>query len=199
MTSPLILASTSVYRKRLLERLRLPFEAVAPETDETPHANESPIEIAQRLAQAKASSIQLARPEAIIIGSDQVCVLEDTVLGKPGSIPVAIQQLSASSGKTLRFYTGVCLLAPQQAASVRVVETAVKMRTLSDHEITRYIELDRPTDCAGSFKWESLGIALFERIEGTDPTALEGLPLITLCDMLRSAGLNPINTDITMN
>ncbi|MEE4659338.1 MAG: Maf family nucleotide pyrophosphatase [Halieaceae bacterium] len=192
MTQHLILASTSVYRRQLLERLRLPFTCVAPEVIETPLPDEAPDRLAQRLAIEKAAAVATGRPDALVIGGDQVCVRDGTMVGKPGSRAAAAEQLSASSGKRLVFFTGLCLMSSDGDMQTAVVASTVTMRALSDSEIARYIELDRPVDCAGSFKWESLGVALFERLESTDPTALQGLPLITLCDMLRHAGLDPL-------
>jgi len=192
MTQQLILASTSVYRRQLLERLRLPFTCVAPEVIETPLPNEAPARLAQRLAEEKATAVATARPAAWVIGGDQVCVRDSSIVGKPGSPAAAAEQLAASSGKRLVFFTGLCLMTGDGHTQTAVVTSTVTMRALSDSEIARYIELDRPVDCAGSFKWESLGVALFERLESTDPTALQGLPLITLCDMLRRAGMDPL-------
>ncbi|MEM0952683.1 MAG: nucleoside triphosphate pyrophosphatase [Pseudomonadota bacterium] len=193
MTSPLILASTSTYRKQLLERLRIPFATVAPDVDETALPGELPQDLAERLSLDKATRVSIKEPEAIVIGSDQVCVLDGMAVGKPGTESVAVKQLMASSGKALTSYTGVCVVAPGHRPLINVVTTTVKMRTLSEAEIRRYVALDMPTDCAGSFKWERLGVALFESIEGCDPTALAGLPLIALCNQLRQVGLDPLD------
>ena len=189
---PLILASSSPYRRRLLERLQLPFEVAAPGVEESPRPGEPGDELALRLAQDKAAAVAGEYPDAIVIGSDQVPCLGSTLLHKPGDAGRARDQLRACSGEPVVFYTGLSVVAPGAAAQSAVVPFQVHFRTLSDEEIEHYLALDEPYDCAGSFKWESLGIALFERLEGDDPTALEGLPLITLCRMLRSLGLDPL-------
>lgn len=183
----LILASTSPYRQRLLERLQIPFHCRAPETDETPLPGEAPAPLAARLAHAKAAAVAARHPGALVIGSDQVASLEGALLGKPGSHGPAVAQLEACSGRTLHFYTAVCLRGP----GIDLTHTepfTVDFRTLDRAEIESYLQRDTPYDCAGSFKWESLGIALFERLTGNDPTALEGLPLIALCRLLKECG-----------
>ncbi len=186
----LILASTSAYRRALLERLRINFRCVAPQVDETPLPGERPAPLASRLALAKARAVAGANPEALVIGSDQVAELDGQVLGKPGDAARAAAQLRASSGREVRFHTGVALVRESDGFEALAVEPfRVRFRELDDAEIGRYLALDEPFDCAGSFKSESLGIALFESLEGDDPTALEGLPLIRLCAQLRRAGL----------
>ena len=188
----LILASTSPYRRRLLERLRLPFTCIDPEIEESLQDGESPKARACRLATEKALlAAETLQDEAIVIGSDQVACLGSEILHKPGTPEAAIAQLSASSGQTVQFWTGVSLwTSPGEAPTQRVVPCEVKIRELNADEISRYVALDQPLDCAGSFKWESLGITLFEAMRTDDPTALEGLPLIALSELLREAGVS---------
>ena len=188
----LILASTSSYRKALLQRLHISFRCVAPDIDEAPLPAEEPADLACRLAHAKAAAVAARSPSALVIGSDQVAVCGDRILGKPGDAAAAQQQLQASSGRQVLFYTSVAVLAPDQPAQVETLETAVCFRTLTAADIERYLQLEAPWDCAGSFKAESLGITLFEWISGNDPTALEGLPLILTARLLRAAGLDPL-------
>jgi len=187
---PLILGSTSRYRKELLARLRIPFETAAPDVDETPHNNESPKDLALRLALAKARAVALKHPEAIVIGSDQVADLEGTPLGKPGNHANAILQLQRMRGKTVIFQTAlsvVCIATGYERTDL--AEVKVKFRDLSDAEIETYLRAEKPYDCAGSAKSEGLGIALLDAIDNDDPTALIGLPLIRTCQMLREAGV----------
>ena len=184
---PLILASTSRYRRELLERLRLPFHVARPEVDESPQAEEAPPGLAQRLARAKALAFASQHPESWIIGSDQVAAMEFRALGKPGTRENAISQLSAMSGREVRFHTAVCL-AHGETLLEATDTTLVRFRALQPDEIERYVDAEQPLDCAGSFKSEGLGIALFEHIESRDPTALVGLPLIALSKLLREAG-----------
>ena len=188
----LILASTSLYRRRLLERLRLPFTCIDPEVEESLQDRESPQARACRLATEKAlRAAEALQDEAIVIGSDQVACLGSEILHKPGTPEAAIAQLTASSGQTVQFWTGVSLwTSPGEAPTQRVVPCEVKIRELNADEISRYVALDQPLDCAGSFKWESLGITLFEAMRTDDPTALEGLPLIALSELLREAGVS---------
>ena len=188
----LILASTSPYRRRLLQRLRLPFTCMDPAIEESMREGESPSERASRLATEKVSATaQRLQGDAIVIGSDQVACLATQILHKPVTAEAAERQLAASSGQTVRFWTAVSVwTSPDRAPTQRVVPCEVKMRALSAPEITRYVALDQPLDCAGSFKWESLGITLFEAIRTDDPTALEGLPLIALGELLREAGIS---------
>jgi septum formation protein len=187
---PLILGSTSRYRKELLSRLQIPFETAAPDVDETPHINESPKDLALRLALAKARAVALKNPEAIVIGSDQVADLEGAPLGKPGNHTNATLQLQRMSGKTVIFQTAlsvVCIATGYQRTDL--AEVKVKFRDLSDAEIESYLRAEEPYDCAGSAKSEGLGIVLLDAIENDDPTALIGLPLIRTCQMLREAGV----------
>ena len=189
-TNPdLILASTSRYRRELLERLRLPFTVQAPDTDETPQPGELPAALAARLAMAKARAVAALHPGAVVIGSDQVADLDGTPIGKPGTHERAVEQLRLMSGRTVVFQTAVAVVcvasgfAEQALAAVRV-----QFRVLSDAEIERYLQAEKPYDCAGSAKSEGLGISLLAAIESDDPTALIGLPLIRTCALLRSAG-----------
>jgi septum formation protein len=187
---PLILGSTSRYRKELLTRLRIPFETAAPDVDETPHSNESPKDLALRLALAKARAVALRYPEAVVIGSDQVADLEGTPLGKPGNHTNAILQLQRMRGKTVIFQTAlsvVCIATGYERTDL--AEVKVKFRDLSDAEIETYLRAEEPYDCAGSAKSEGLGIALLDAIDNDDPSALIGLPLIRTCQMLREAGV----------
>jgi septum formation protein len=184
------LGSTSRYRKELLSRLKIPFESVAPNVDETPHNQESPKDLALRLALAKARAVALKNPEAVVIGSDQVADLEGMPLGKPGNHTNAILQLQRMRGKTVIFQTAlsvVCIASGYERTDLAAVK--VKFRDLSDAEIESYLRAEEPYDCAGSAKSEGLGIALLESKENDDPTALIGLPLIRTCQMLREAGV----------
>ncbi|MEP0202573.1 MAG: Maf family nucleotide pyrophosphatase [Halioglobus sp.] len=186
----LILASTSPYRKKLLERLHLPFECVSPATDESPVRGELPAARALRLALHKAHSVAAERPHRLILGSDQVAAIGETVLRKPGSRNPAIAQLQASQGKAVDFYTAIALVNSETGEVLSHVEPfRVYFKALTQAQIEHYIDLDKPYDCAGSFKWESLGIALFERLSGDDPTSLEGLPLIALTTLLDRGGM----------
>ena len=189
----LVLASTSPYRKTLLARLGLPFETVAPGVDECPRANETPAQLVRRLAQAKAQAASAAFPDALIIGSDQVAVLEGEILGKPGDHENAVRQLYRASGRAVDFFTGLCLLNSRTgAAQCDVVLFRVVFRTLNMRQIEDYLRREQPYNCAGSFKSEGLGIVLFERLQGDDPTALMGLPLIRLSRMLEQEGVRVI-------
>ena len=186
---PLVLASTSRYRSELLSRLRLTFEIAAPDTNEMPLPGESCRETALRLAAAKARSVRIRYPDALIIGSDQVAELDGEPIGKPGNFTHALRQLQRMRGRTVVFHTAVALFdARTNAIQVRSTPTTVAFRTLADDMLQRYLQLEEPYDCAGSAKAEALGIALTERIESTDPTALIGLPLIALTGMLEAAG-----------
>lgn len=187
---PLVLGSTSPFRRELLERLGLPFTTAAPEVDETPQPGETPEHLVHRLAEAKARAVAGAHPDALIIGSDQVAVIDGRILGKPGDHDRAMEQLRAASGRAVTFLTGLCLLdAADGGAQTEVVPFTVHFRALSDPQIDGYLRREQPYNCAGSFKSEGLGIALFERLEGDDPNALIGLPLIRLVAMLENAGL----------
>ena len=185
----LILASTSTYRRQLLARLGLPFEVVRPEVDESPLSNEGPSSLADRLADAKARSGAQRQPQAWVIGSDQVAEFGGQPLSKPGDFERAADQLAAASGRTLNFHTAVTLYRHSDRRAMRLHDTTrVRFRTLSAAEIERYLHAEQPYDCAGSFKAEGLGITLFEAIDSRDPTALIGLPLIGLSQLLREAG-----------
>jgi septum formation protein len=186
----LILASTSRYRAELLRKLGLEFDARAPGVDETPMPGETPEQLVRRLAEAKARAIDTGADAALVIGSDQVAVCDGRTLGKPGTAERARAQLAELAGREVVFLTGLCLLdSATGTAQVAVDTTLVRFRPLSAVEIADYVAREQPLDCAGSFKSEGLGIALFEAIEGKDPNALIGLPLIELCRMLRNAGL----------
>lgn len=189
-TPPLILASTSSHRRLLLERLGLPFTAVAPGVDETASVREPVEALVRRLSRAKAEAVAARHPGALVIGSDQAAEREGQILGKPGGHPEAVAQLKAASGKYLKFHTGLCFLDTRSGQRHEHLDvTRVIFRTLSEAEIERYLRAEQPYDCAGSFKSEGLGISLFEGIESNDPSALIGLPLIALCRFLRIAGL----------
>jgi septum formation protein len=186
----LVLASTSRYRRALLDRLGLPYAAVAPDADETPLPGEAPAATALRLAEAKARSVAGTFPQALIIGSDQVADADGTVVGKPGNAAAARQQLALLSGRSVVFHTGLALLdARTGACQTAMVDVRSRFRHLTTGEIDAYLEREQPWDCAGSVKSEALGIALFEAIESDDPTALVGLPLIRLTSMLKAAGV----------
>jgi septum formation protein len=195
----LILASSSAYRRELLERLALPFETIAPHIDETPLPGEAPEATALRLARAKAEAISLHHPGALVIGSDQVATLDGAQIGKPGDHARALAQLQTMRGREVVFHTALCLwdgrsADPQAACQLENVQVFVRFRDLPDHELDAYLRIEQPYDCAGSAKNEGLGIALLERIESHDPTALTGLPLIALTGMLRRAGVRFFGT-----
>ena len=186
-----LLGSTSRYRADLLSRLQLPFTTANPNCDETPLPCEPPDKLAGRLAQSKALSLQGEHPNAIIIGSDQVAALGSAVLGKPGTISKACEQLQAMRGKSVVFYTALSVVDNRSGQILNAMDkTTAMLRDISDAEIDRYLKIERPLDCAGSFMIERLGISLFERVESKDPTALVGLPLIKLCQCLRELGGN---------
>ena len=187
----IVLASTSKYRRELLARLCLPFEVAAPGVDETPLPNEAPQETSRRLAEAKARAVAERFPEAIVIGSDQVAVLDGLVLGKPGNHANAVRQLKAMRAKEVVFHTALCLCrAASGRAQTRVVPYYVRFREYSDAQIERYLQLEQPYDCAGSARCEGLGIVLIAEMRGDDPNALIGLPLIALTEMLAGQGVN---------
>ena len=189
----LILASTSRYRRELLERLRLPFRAISPGTDETPLPGEAPAALAERLALAKAHALSTRFPDAVVIGADQVADVDGRAISKPGDHERAVAQLRAMSGRTIVFQTALAVVrAATGFAEVRRVPVPVRFRTLDDAEIEFYLRTEQPYDCAGSAKCETLGIALLEAIESDDPTALDGLPLMRTCALLREAGIEPI-------
>jgi len=193
MRPPLILGSTSRYRRELLERLRLPFEVHAPDVDETPHPGEAPAALAQRLALAKAHAVAAAHPDAVVIGSDQVADLDGQPIGKPGTHERAVQQLRAMRGRSIVFQTAVAVVCKMSGyEGTALVPVTVRFRDLSDAEIEHYLRTEQPYDCAGSAKCETLGIALLDAIESDDPTALVGLPLIRTSALLRAAGIDPL-------
>ncbi len=189
----LVLASTSAYRKELLARLGLPFTTAAPEVDETPLPDETPPQLVRRLAELKARAVAARYPGALIIGSDQVAVIDGQILGKPGNHERAVAQLRLASGKRLDFLTGLCLFnAASSSLQVEVVSFGVVFRRLSDQQIESYLRREQPYHCAGSFKSEALGVALCERFDGEDPSALIGLPLIRLIRMLEQENVSVI-------
>ena len=190
---PLVLASTSRYRRELLQRLRCPFDVVAPEVDESPLPGERPPDLALRLALAKARAVAALRPDSIIIGSDQVADADGQAIGKPGNHAGAVAQLQTMRGRQVLFHTAVAVV--HRAAGFErheLVSVTVRFRHLGDDEIESYLRLEQPYDCAGSAKCETLGIALLESIDSDDPTALVGLPLIRTSALLRAAGFNPV-------
>lgn len=185
----LVLASTSPFRRELLNRLGLPFSVADPHTDESPRPLEAPEDLALRLAEAKARAVMPVFPDALIIGSDQVAVLDGKVYGKPGTHENATRQLQTMRGRTVNFFTGLCLFdARTNEARLCGVPTLVTFRDLDDTEIETYLRREQPYQCAGSAKSEGLGIAIIERMQGDDPNALIGLPLIALCSLLKDAG-----------
>lgn len=190
---PLVLASTSPFRRALLERLGRAFTVASPAIDESPRPGEGPEDLVVRLARAKAEAVAAEHPEALIIGSDQVACVEGRILGKPGTRDKAIAQLSLAAGKTVVFHTGLCLLNARTGVARTVSEPfRVHFRPLTQAQIQGYVDQERPFHCAGSFQSEGLGIALFERLEGQDPNALIGLPLIRLVTLLRAEGVDPL-------
>jgi len=195
----LILASTSLYRKTLLAKLCIPFSTSAPEVDETPIIDESPEHLVARLSLAKAQNVA-AHQLGIVIGSDQVACVEGVILGKPGHFERAYEQLAFLSGKTVTFYTGLTVCDALSGKSETIVETFdVTFKSLSTKQITRYLELETPYDCAGSFKSEGLGICLFSRLNGRDPNTLVGLPLIALMELLTKFNIDVFDYMQTTN
>lgn len=189
----LILASTSPFRREILQKLHIDFESCSPEVDETRLENESPEALVARLAQAKAEAVAAQYPDALIIGSDQVAVNGAEILGKPGTHEVAIKQLMATSGKKVTFLTGLALHnSTTGKTQVKVVPFHVHFRELTKEQIENYLNVEKPYNCAGSFKSEAFGITLFSKLEGDDPNTLIGLPLIELVQMLENEGLFPI-------
>jgi septum formation protein len=187
---PLILGSTSRYRRELMERLRIPFDVASPDVDETPAPGETPREIALRLALAKARAVAARFPQAVVIGSDQVADLHGEALGKPGNHARATEQLRRMRGQTVVFHTALSVVCQESGfAQTDLAEVSVKFRDLSDAEIESYLCAEQPYDCAGSAKSEGLGIALLDAIDNDDPSALVGLPLIRTCRMIRAAGI----------
>ncbi len=190
MSQKLILASTSPYRRELLNRLGLAFDVANPQTDESALRGETPESLSLRLSEAKARAVANLYPDALIIGSDQVATVDGKIYGKPGNHQNAVEQLKQLSGKTVNFFTGLCLLNAQTGkADVRGIPTLVTFRQLTDSEIENYLRREPAYNCAGSAKSEGLGIALLSSMRGDDPNALVGLPLIALCDMLRRQGM----------
>jgi len=200
ITPPLVLASTSIYRKSILEKLSLPFITAPPNTDETAFQNEKPEDLVLRLANEKAQSIRSTHPNHLIIASDQVAALEDgTILTKPHTHENAIKQLQTCSGHSVRFLTGLSLLNTSTNNQQTIIEPFnVKFRTLSLSEIDNYLRIEKPYDCAGSFKVEGMGICLFEKLSGDDFNSLIGLPLIRLLTLLRNEGVNPLEQNKNM-
>ena len=195
----LVLASSSAYRKELLSRLQLPFEVAVPDIDEAPLPGETPGATALRLAREKAAAVAAKLPGCIVIGSDQVATLDDEQIGKPGNHANALAQLQKMRGREVVFHTALCVwdgraADPAAAAQVRDIRTIVTFRDLPDAELDAYLRIEQPYDCAGSAKNEALGIAILERIDSNDPTALTGLPLIALTGMLRKIGVSFFNT-----
>ena len=192
----LVLASSSPYRRELLARLGRPFEVQAPGVDESHLPGETPAELVPRLSEAKARAVRELHPDALVIGSDQVAAAPvepvPLILGKPGDRVAAIEQLRLLSGRRVDFLTGLCVMEPAGVVQLETEITQVFFRHLSDREIAAYVDRERPYGCAASFRSERLGITLVESIQGTDPSALMGLPLIRLCRMLRRAGLSPL-------
>jgi MAF protein len=189
----LVLASSSLYRRELLGKLAIPFETGTPDIDETPYPGELPNALVSRLSAEKAAALQSAYPDSLIVGSDQIATLDNTLLTKPGSLEKAKKMLLACSGRQVNFITGLSLLNTTTGRCKTVVEEfQVYFRSLSEREISRYLEKELPLDCAGSFKVEGLGICLFEKLQGNDPNALIGLPLIRLVDLLKAEGLSPL-------
>ena len=188
MNQELILASESQYKKNILKRLEIAFSTDAPAIDETPHVGESARGLSMRLAQQKAETIAAKHPSATVVSTDQSAEFDGEILGKPGTIANACTMLQKLSGKTVSFFTSVGFIAPNQPCLIHTEEVIVTIRTLDHQEIERYVAKDKPLDCAGSFKVESLGISLFTSVKSEDPTALEGLPLIRLCQWLRDQG-----------
>lgn len=189
MSEKLVLASTSVFRKTLLEKLAIPFETASPQIDEQRLQNESASELVERLSVEKAQAVSNDFPDHLIIGSDQVACVEDNILGKPGDFANAKAQLTRTSGKKVTFYTGLTLLNSKSGNQQSIVEPfVVHFRQLTEHQIENYLNKEQPFNCAGSFKSEGYGITLFSRLEGDDPNTLIGLPLIRLVEMLEKEG-----------
>ena len=189
----LVLASTSPFRKSVLEKLGLPFDCHAPEVDEAPQPHETPAQLVERLSIAKAQAVATHLQQGLVIGSDQVAVIDDEILGKPGNHENAVAQLERASGKTVTFLTGLALVnAESGAIQAEVVPFKVVFRQLTQPQIVNYLNAEQPYNCAGSFKSEGLGIVLFERLEGDDPNTLIGLPLIRLIRMLEKEGMTVI-------
>ncbi|MBD2810364.1 septum formation inhibitor Maf [Xenorhabdus sp. Vera] len=190
---PIVLSSTSVYRRQLLEKIGLPFTCASPDIDERPQENENPEKLVMRLSHAKATALHRDYSNHLIIGSDQVCVLDSKITGKPHSFENAFSQLKKASGKCVTFYTGITLFNSKTGnIDTRCELFDVYFRDLSETEIISYLNKEKPFNCAGSFKSEGLGITLFKKLNGRDPNTLIGLPLITLTEMLIRQGINPL-------
>ena len=197
MNRQIVLASSSRYRQILLSRLNIAFESCSPDIDESPNEEENPESLVKRLSESKALAVSARYPNALIIGSDQVGELNGEILNKAGSRDRAVQQLLRVSGQEVRFLTGLCLLdAASNESIVSIAQFAVGFRALSHAEIEAYVDAEQPWDCAGSFRVEGPGIALMTHMAGDDPNSLQGLPLIQLCEMLRSKGINPLYPSI---
>ncbi len=192
MTQPLILASSSIYRRELLSRLKIPFSCISPDVDESPKRGESVAALALRLSILKARIVAHQHPEAIVIGADQAASLAGQIIGKPGSLSAADQQLARLSGQTVVFHSALTVVRGDNYCKSMDVPTTCVFRTLSSSAIQRYVKIDQPSDTAGSAKAECLGIALMERMDSSDPTAIIGLPLIALTHMLCEVGLDPL-------
>lgn len=189
----LVLASSSPARTRILQQLRLPFDTVTPDIDETPLSGENTIDYVTRLSLQKARVVAPQHPDSLVIGSDQACTLNGLIMGKPGTIESACKHLKMCSGQWLEFHTGLALINTQSGKEHSHVEKfTVKFRQLSDEEIRAYVQLDQPLNCAGCFKVEAAGISLFEALEGQDYNSLLGLPVIALVSLLKAEGLNPL-------
>ena len=194
MTQPLILASSSRYRREVLQKLHVPFECISPEIDETPLANESPAQTSLRLAEAKARKVAESQPSALFIGCDQVATVDGLQIGKPGNHGNAVKQLTMLSGKEVIFHSALCLYdSSQQHMQSIIVPYFVKFKTLTSLQIETYLRLEQPYDCAGSAKSEGMGIALLDYMRGDDPNALIGLPIIALVHMLQQAGVDVLS------
>ncbi|RFP18665.1 MULTISPECIES: Maf family nucleotide pyrophosphatase [unclassified Duganella] len=193
-SSLLVLASSSAYRKELLSRLQLPFDVAVPDIDESPLPGETPSATALRLAREKAAAVAAKMPGRVVIGSDQVATLDDQQIGKPGNHANALAQLQTMRGREVIFHTALCVWdGRDQSFQLEDIQTVVKFRDLPDAELDAYLRIEQPYDCAGSAKNEALGIAILERIDSSDPTALTGLPLIALTGMLRKIGVSFFN------
>lgn len=191
--APLVLASTSPYRRELLARLRLPFTVCAPQVDEAAQPGEAPAAMALRLAVAKARAVAATQPQAVVIGSDQVAELDGEAIGKPGTHARALAQLRRMRGRSVSFHTAVAVVrAADGFEQARLASVQVRFRALDDAQLEHYLRTEQPYDCAGAAKCETLGIALLAAIESDDPTALVGLPLIRTCELLRLAGIEPL-------
>ncbi len=191
--APLVLASTSPYRRELLARLRLPFTVCAPQVDEAAQPGEAPAALALRLAVAKARAVAATQPQAVVIGSDQVAELDGEAIGKPGTHARALAQLRRMRGRSVAFHTAVAVVrAADGFEQARLASVQVRFRALDDAQLEHYLRTEQPYDCAGAAKCETLGIALLAAIESDDPTALVGLPLIRTCELLRLAGVEPL-------